>query len=84
MLFDIETDGFDPTKIHVMSWMSEVNQDGSCTLESTDDYDRMRGVLMSADTLIGHNIIRYDLPVVQKILGFRPAKHQQVIDTLPL
>ena len=84
MIFDIETDGFDPTKIHVMSWKREVNQDGSCTLESTDDYDRMRGVLMSADKLIGHNIIRYDLPVVQKILGFRPAKHQQVIDTLPL
>lgn len=84
MIFDIETDGFDPTKIHVMSWKSEVNQDGSCTLESTDDYDRMRGILMSADTLIGHNIIRYDLPVVQKILGFRPAKHQKVIDTLPL
>ena len=84
MIFDIETDGFDPTKIHVMSWKSEVNQDGSCTLESTDDYDRMRGILMSAPVLIGHNIIRYDLPVLEKLLGFRPAKHQKVVDTLAL
>lgn len=78
MIFDIETDGLDPTKVHVLSY-----EDGE-GVKHVFDYDQMRAVLMSADTLVGHNIIRYDLPALKKILGFRPAKHQQVVDTLAL
>jgi hypothetical protein len=78
MIFDIETDGLDPTMIHVMSW----EQDGE--IHSTKDYDEMRAKLMSASELSGHNIIRYDIPALNKILGFYVAKHQRVVDTLPL
>ena len=78
MIFDIETDGLDPTMIHVMSW----EEDGE--VHSTNDYDEMRAKLMSASELSGHNIIRYDLPALNKILGFYVAKHQRVVDTLPL
>ena len=78
MIFDIETDGLDPTTVHVLSY------DEGDGVKHVFDYDQMRAILMSADTLVGHNIIRYDLPALKKILGFRPAKHQQVIDTLAL
>jgi len=78
MIFDIETDGLDPTFIHVMSWEDDKD------IHSTSDYDEMRAVLMSAEELSGHNIIRYDLPALNKILGFTLAKHQRVVDTLPL
>tara|TARA_R100000951_G_scaffold25408_3_gene21639 strand:+ start:3414 stop:5249 length:1836 start_codon:yes stop_codon:yes gene_type:complete len=78
MIFDIETDGLDPTFIHVMSWEDDKD------IHSTSDYDEMRAVLMSAKELSGHNIIRYDLPALSKILGFNVAKHQRVVDTLPL
>lgn len=78
MIFDIETDGLDPTFIHVMSWEDDKD------IHSTSDYDEMRAVLMSAEELSGHNIIRYDLPALSKILGFNVAKHQRVVDTLPL
>ncbi len=78
MIFDIETDGFNPTKIHVLSWK---DQDG---VHSTKDYDEMRGLLMGASELAGHNIIRYDIPALHKIIGFKPSPKQVLIDTLPL
>lgn len=78
MQFDIETDGLEPTKIHCLSWQDDEG------MHSTADYDEMRSVLMSADQLVGHNIVRYDLPVLKKLLGWSPHKSQKVVDTLAL
>ena len=80
MVFDIETDGLDPTLVHCLSYTLP---DGK-GVNTVTDYDGMRDILMAADTLIGHNIIRYDLPVLEKLLGFTPSKSQRIIDTLPL
>lgn len=79
MIFDIETDGLDPSKIHVMSYM-----DTEGKVRHLFDYKEMKLVLSRADSLVGHNIIRYDLPALKKIIGYEPLKHQQVIDTLAL
>ena len=76
-VFDIETDGFNPTKIHVVSWMDD---DGY--LHSTHNYELMREFFLNADTLIGHNIVRYDVPVVERILGIK--LDARIIDTLPI
>ena len=76
-VFDIETDGFNPTKIHVLSY---VNKEGQ--IQSTFDYEEMRTFFLDADTIIGHNIVRYDAPVVEKILGIKI--HARMIDTLPI
>ena len=57
-VFDIETDGFNPTKIHVVSW-----KDDDGYLHSTRNYELMREFFLNADTLIGHNIVRYDIPL---------------------
>ena len=76
-VFDIETDGFNPTKIHVLSYTNEEGE-----IQSTFDYEEMREFFLNADTLIGHNIVRYDAPVVEKILDIK--LDARLIDTLPL
>lgn len=76
-VFDIETDGLDPTLIHVLSWSEDMGE-----VKSTYDYQEMRDVLLGADVLIGHNIIRYDIPAVEKLLGIEVKA--RLIDTLGL
>lgn len=74
-VFDLEADGLDPTKIHCIS----VNNG---TLKSTHEYGNMRKFFNKADTLIGHNIIRYDVPVVRRLLGV--DVNARLVDTLAL
>ena len=76
-VFDIETDGLDPTLIHVLSWANDGGE-----VKSTYDYDEMRHVLLNSETLCGHNIIRYDIPAVEKLLGIKVTA--RLIDTLGL
>lgn len=78
IVFDVETDGFleAATKVHVLSW----TLDGK-TFNSTNDYPEMREVLQ-AKVLIGHNICRFDIPVLEKILGIKIKA--KLYDTLPM
>ena len=76
-VFDIETDGLNATKIHVLSWMGD---DGN--VHHTHDYVAMRIFFEEADILIGHNIIRFDIPQVEKVLGVKIKA--KLVDTLAL
>lgn len=77
MIFDVEADGLDDaTKIHVLSYTTAEG------IRSTHDYDEMRRIFLSAKTLIGHNIICYDVPLVERILGI--TIKAKLIDTLAL
>ena len=78
MVIDIETDGlFDEvTKIYCMSYTKEG------TIETTTNYSDMCEVLASCPVVVGHNIIRYDLPVIEKLLGFKYEGLK--VDTLAL
>jgi len=78
-VFDIETDGLLDvlTKIHVMSWSNDMGE-----VKHTHDYDEMRYVLLNSETLVGHNIIRFDLPAVERVLGIEVKA--RLIDTLAL
>ena len=78
-VFDIETDGLlnEMTKIHVLSY----SYDGK-EVHSTGDYDEMREFFNTHDYLIGHNIIRFDIPAVEKILGIKVKA--KLVDTLGL
>jgi len=76
-VFDIETDGLDATKIHVLSWEDDYGK-----IQSTHDYDDMRKFFEESKTLIGHNIIRFDIPVAEKILGIKI--NAKLVDTLAL
>ncbi len=81
MLFDIETNGLaleDITTIHTMTvYDSKTN-----TFTRYDQKKVREGVkrLMKADTVVGHNIINFDIPVIKKFYpAFQPKK---VLDTL--
>jgi hypothetical protein len=76
-VFDIETDGLNASKIHVLSWMGD---DGN--VHHTHDYEAMRIFFEEADVLIGHNIIRFDIPQVEKVLGVHIKA--KLVDTLAL
>ena len=72
-IFDIETDGLDATTIHCLT----------VGKRSTTDYDNMRKFFTNPDNiLIGHNIIRYDIPTVERLLDIKVRA--KVVDTLVL
>lgn len=79
IVFDIETDGLleEATKIYCMSYTHEG------TIWTVQDYEEMRHVFTFWQVLIGHNIIRYDIPVAERILGIDLSRKLK-IDTLAL
>lgn len=84
-IFDIEADNLleEATKIHCLS-IGKVLKSGNVKVISTTDYDVMRDFFTRKDiTKVGHNIIRYDIPVAEKLLEVK-VPTGCVIDTLPL
>ena len=83
LVFDIETDGlyFDATKIWCLVAIDENNKVYSYTQENIKEGIDL---LKSADKIIGHNIIGFDLPVIKKMTNVDLYKHTKVIDTLTL
>ena len=79
-VFDIETNGFLDvmTKIHVLAYQREDMEEPVFT----HDYDEMRKFFLTEGVVIGHNIIRFDNPAIEKLLGIKV--NCQVIDTLGL
>lgn len=82
VIFDIECDSLRPTKIHCLSY-NIVDTD---TLVSITDYGKMRDFFTDNlfNTFIGHNIIRFDIPVLERLLNFKFDKNKKLIDTLAL
>ena len=78
-VFDIETDGLldEMTKIHVLAY----SYDGKEVFH-VGDYDAMREFFEEQQVLVGHNIIRFDIPAVEKILGIKVKA--RLVDTLAL
>ena len=78
-VFDIETDGLldELTKVHVLSY----SRDGK-EVTHTHDYNEMREFFLTEKTLVGHNIIRFDAPAIEKVLGIKIKA--RMIDTLAL
>lgn len=80
IIFDIEADGLldTVTRIHCLSYTDNFNR-----VQSITSYAEMRALLLRPDiTLVGHNIIRYDIPVLEKILDIKIKA--RLIDTLAL
>ena len=82
-VFDIETNGLIETvsKIHCLSYQkyvgNELIQSGTITT-----INGIRQFLEENPVLVGHNIIRYDIPVLEKLLGIKITS--RLIDTLAL
>lgn len=79
-VFDIEANGLldKATKIHCLSYTSP----GSDEVQTLTTYEEMREFLLNTDTLIGHNIILFDAPLLEKLLNIKIKA--KLIDTLAL
>ena len=81
-IFDIEADGLieTVTKIHCLCYYTDHN--GTIEQGRITDYSLMKEYLNKIEIGIGHNIVRYDIPVLEKILGIKCMF--KLIDTLAL
>lgn len=87
LIFDIETNGLlqDVSTIHCLA-IHDLSTDQTIAYNDTGNQEPIsRGLqrLADADSIIGHNIIGYDLPVIRKLYSWfnSPAL---VVDTLLL
>lgn len=77
-IFDTEMDGFNPTKIYVLSYYDEETK----SVKSLTDYKEMISWINKQEWLIGHNIFAFDFKNLEKILGIKIKAKK--IDTLAL
>ncbi len=84
VVFDLEFDSLDPTKIHVLSYANII--DNEVIVTSTNDYDEIKMFLLSEDVKViaGHNIIQFDIPAVERVLNISISKTLYPIDTMGL
>ena len=81
LVFDIETDGLNPTVI----WcLVAIDETGDVYRYYEDTLDEGIKLLQNADKIIGHNIIGYDIPVIKKLKGIDLYDASKVVDTLVL
>ena len=81
LVFDIETDDLKATKIHCIV-AQDVNS-GEIFKFPPSNLQEGYEFLSKADRLIGHNIIGFDIPVVEKFGGIK-IRDKELIDTLVL
>jgi DNA polymerase I-like protein with 3'-5' exonuclease and polymerase domains len=81
LVFDIETDDLKATKIHCI--VAQDMDTGQIYKYPPDKLSEGYELLANADTLIGHNIIGFDIPMVEKF-GDVDLSKIPVIDTLVL
>jgi hypothetical protein len=76
-VFDIEADGLQATRIHCLS--AKVGG----RLVSTANYGNIAKYVSHKDrVIVGHNIIRYDIPTIERIIGCKVEA--KCVDTLIL
>lgn len=80
-IFDIETNGLleEVSKLHCLSFsiFEGKNKISSGTLV---DYEEIKSFVLNQEILVGHNIIKYDIPVLEKLLNIKI--NVKLIDTL--
>lgn len=84
LIFDLETDGLLDTvsKIHCLV-IKDTDTDEVFTYRSGFPYELEEGIdhLLSGSLVVGHNIIKYDIPVIEKLYKVS-FDHAKVFDTL--
>ncbi|OZB49757.1 MAG: hypothetical protein B7X60_00120 [Polynucleobacter sp. 39-45-136] len=88
LIFDLETDGLldDVTKIHCMV-IKETDIDAVYTYTNKDieiGLKKLQAGMAVGDVIVGHNVIKYDIPVIQKLYPWFTFDKTKVLDTLVL
>jgi DNA polymerase I-like protein with 3'-5' exonuclease and polymerase domains len=86
LIFDIETDGFeqDATKIHCL--VIKDTETGELIVADSDhnNLEPALKLLTKGDLVAGHNVIRFDIPVIQRLYPWFSIDQSKVVDTLVL
>jgi DNA polymerase I-like protein with 3'-5' exonuclease and polymerase domains len=83
LVFDIETDGLYQDSKNIWCMVAVDEDDNSYSFKQ-DEIDKGIELLKSADVIIGHNIIGFDVPVIKKLTGVDLYQHTKILDTLTL
>ena len=82
LVFDIETDDLKATKVWCIVAQDVDTQE--IFKYPPDKLDEGVKLLQSADKLIGHNIIGFDIPMIQKFFDVNLFEGKEILDTLVL
>lgn len=74
---DLEADGLEPTQV----WCVVTRQNGANTVHTTPE--TLLEALRGSVSVVGHNLIGYDLPVLERLWGLH-IEPERIIDTLVL
>ena len=85
LVFDIEANGFlkQLTTIHCLA-IRNLDKEDEVWSYKPDEIEQGLEHLLQADELIGHNIIAYDIPAIQKVYPQFDTKDIKITDTLVL
>ena len=88
LVFDLETNGLlhDVTRIHCIAiYDSTTDEIETYNDEKNNKYSICEGInkLLVADTIVGHNIIGFDIPCISKLYNYFTPR-ARIIDTLVL
>ena len=81
LVFDIETDDLKATKLWCI--VAQDADSGKIYKFAPHELESGLELLKSADVLIGHNIVGFDIPVIKQLTGV-DLKDKKVVDTLVL
>jgi len=81
LVFDIETDDLNATKVWCIVAIDENNKVYSFHGDTIEDG---LNLLNEAEMLIGHNILGFDIPILEKLYDWTPNASIKIIDTLVL
>lgn len=86
LIFDLETDGLleDVTKIHCL--VIKDTENGKVDTYIHDDVargvSRLSTASLQGTKIVGHNVIKYDMPVIYKLCGTVVFNHDNIVDTI--
>lgn len=84
LIFDLETNGLldEVSKIHCL--VVKDTETGTVRSFLDDGLEEGLKELMKSDFIVGHNVIKYDIPVIQKLFPWFDVDCKKVGDTLVL
>ena len=75
LAFDIETDGIVATKVHCIVAIDVTTREQFIYRSDKGDLDGFRDLISEPCELIGHNILGYDIPTLERLMGLEFGQH---------
>lgn len=81
---DTESDGLldEATQLWCMSSIDYDSEEEDVVHFGPHQINKALTYLHKADVLVGHNWVNHDLPLLEKLFGWKPLSHQVIVDTL--